>query len=67
MRYRNDDEAPRVCICKSCGEAFRFGSEGDNESYHLRCEREDFLMRDDRAYPATDDFWERDDYGSDYE
>jgi acetyl-CoA carboxylase beta subunit len=59
----DDDNQERVkCQCGDCGKKFYKGDEGDNEQFCLRCERESVL---NRAYPASDDFWERDDYTSD--
>jgi len=39
MNYNDDDETPnRICTCRNCGTDFRYGTQGDNETYCLRCE-----------------------------
>lgn len=37
----------RKCRCRSCGRSFDRGTEGDNETICLRCERIEFISRDD--------------------
>ena len=63
-RHQGDDTIPRQCACKSCGESFRHGSEGDNEHYHLRCEREEQI---NNFYSLTENSEIDFDRDSDYE
>lgn len=58
----------RNCKCQECGKKFKYGDEGDNEKFCLRCERESLVseMSEDEyenldiresAMPAQDDIW----------
>lgn len=44
----------KLCACQGCGKIFRKGTEGDNEEFCLRCERQ--------ALTANMDDLERDDF-----
>ena len=46
MRHFDDESGPIKCECKDCGKVFDKGTEEDNETLCLRCEREAFLLND---------------------
>lgn len=50
-----DDEGPRLCTCGDCGREFRYGSEGDNEKFCLKCEH---LSRINRMSPEEREYYE---------
>lgn len=43
----DDDAGPIQCSCEKCGRTFERGSEEDNEKLCPKCERLEFITRDD--------------------
>jgi len=53
VMIQDSDAIPRLCTCRDCGKEFRYGDEGDNEKFCLRCEAI-FMIKVDNEYDDGD-------------